>query len=32
MFGMFGGMCILGNVIIAYIVSETTRKTREGFN
>jgi hypothetical protein len=28
-FGIFGGMCILGTVIIAYIVPETTGKTRE---
>jgi len=28
-FGIFGGMCILGTVIIACIVPETTGKTRE---
>jgi len=28
-FGMFGGMCILGSIIIAIIVPETTGKTRE---
>ena len=28
-FGIFGGMCILGTVIIAFIVPETTGKTRE---
>jgi hypothetical protein len=30
-FGIFGGfgMCILGNVIIAFIFPETTGKTRE---
>ena len=29
-FGIFGGMCILGSIIIAFIVPETTGKTREG--
>jgi MFS family permease len=28
-FGLFGGMCILGTVIIAFIVPETKGKTRE---
>jgi hypothetical protein len=28
-FGIFGGNCILGTVIIAFIVPETTGKTRE---
>jgi SP family facilitated glucose transporter-like MFS transporter 8 len=28
-FGIFGGMCTLGTVIIAFIVPETTGKTRE---
>jgi SP family facilitated glucose transporter-like MFS transporter 8 len=28
-FGIFGGICILGTVIIAFIVPETTGKTRE---
>ena len=28
-FGTFGGMCTLGTVIIAFIVPETTGKTRE---
>jgi hypothetical protein len=28
-FGIFGGMCILGSVIITCIVPETTGKTRE---
>jgi hypothetical protein len=28
-FGIFGGMCILGTVIIVFIVPETTGKTRE---
>jgi cobalamin biosynthesis protein CbiD len=28
-FGVFGGICILGTVIIAFIVPETTGKTRE---
>jgi hypothetical protein len=32
MFGIFGGMCILGSLIIASIAPETTGKTREGLN
>jgi SP family facilitated glucose transporter-like MFS transporter 8 len=29
MFGIFGGMCSLGTVVVAYIVPETKGKTRE---